>query len=59
MFGPKFVIYVCCFIGGAIGSFIPALWGAGKFSGWSLLFSTVGGLAGIYIGYKINKAIGG
>jgi hypothetical protein len=59
MGGPKFVIYFFCFLGAGIGGFIPALWGAGLFSGWSILLSTVGGLGGIYIGYRINKAIGG
>jgi hypothetical protein len=59
MGGSKFIIYFFCFLGASIGAFIPALWGAGLFSGWSVLFSTIGGLAGIYIGYKINKAVRG
>ncbi len=39
-------------IGSVLGGFIPELWGAGMFSFSSLLFSTLGALAGIYVAFK-------
>lgn len=39
-------------IGSMLGGFIPELWGAGLFSFSSLLFSTLGALAGIYVAFK-------
>jgi hypothetical protein len=57
--GPKFVIYFCLFVGGAIGGYIPTLWHDSLLSFWSIILSTVGGLFGVFVGYKINKAING
>ncbi len=42
-------------IGGAIGGLIPELWGAGLFSLSSVLFTALGGFAGIYVGYRISQ----
>ena len=39
-------------IGGLIGAYVPSLWGAGDFSGWSILFSTLGGLGGIWLAWR-------
>jgi hypothetical protein len=35
-------------VGGTIGGFLPALWGAGEFSGWGILLSMVGSFAGLW-----------
>ena len=43
------------FIGSAVGSFIPELWGAGLFSMSSVIWSGVGGLLGIYVGFKLGQ----
>jgi hypothetical protein len=43
------------FIGSFVGGYIPSLFGAGFFSFWGLIFSGLGGLAGIYVGYKLSK----
>ncbi len=42
-------------IGSTIGSFVPALWGGDPLSASSILFSGLGGFAGIYFGYKMSK----
>lgn len=57
--GQKFVIYFSLTVGATIGGYIPALWHDGIFSMWSVILSAVGGLAGVYVGFKINQAIGG
>jgi len=41
-------------IGGTIGGYIPALWGAGLFSFSSILFNAIGAIAGIYVGFKLG-----
>jgi hypothetical protein len=40
-------------VGSGAGSYIPVLWGGSLLSMSSLLLATVGGFAGIWIGYKI------
>jgi hypothetical protein len=37
-------------IGMTVGGFVPEAWGAGMFSLSSLLFSALGGLAGVWCG---------
>lgn len=51
--GGKSVIGLCCGFGSIVGGYAPVLWGA---SGWgleSLLFSVVGGIAGIWLALRI------
>ncbi len=43
------------FIGSTLGGSVPLLWGSGFLSGSSILFSALGGLAGIYAGFKIGQ----
>ncbi len=57
--GGKFVIYFCLFVGSTIGGYIPSLWHLGFFSFWSVILSAVGGIVGLWIGYKINQSITG
>jgi len=42
-------------VGSSAGSYVPALWGDGLLSYWGLFFSLVGGIIGIYLGYKLNS----
>ena len=52
----KIVILVSVGIFATAGAFIPYLWGdKDLFSGWSILFSTIAGIVGIWLGYKIGK----
>jgi uncharacterized membrane protein YeaQ/YmgE (transglycosylase-associated protein family) len=55
MAGPtKLPIWVGMLIGSILGGYIPTLWGADIFSLTSLAGSVVGGLLGIWVGYKIG-----
>ncbi len=53
----KKLILLFLFVGSLLGGYIPLLWGGSAFSGWSILFSTLGGFLGIYIGYKIGSQL--
>jgi len=48
----KTVYYLAAFIGSIVGAYIPALWGAGFLSFSSLIFSAIGGIAGLVIVWK-------
>ena len=41
-------------IGSLIGSYIPALWGESMFSMSSIILTAVGGLVGIWAGFKLT-----
>jgi hypothetical protein len=43
------------FIGSTVGGCVPGLWHAGLFSMWSIVLSTIGGLAGIYVAYRMGR----
>lgn len=51
----KQLIYLGLFVGSAVGGLVPELWGAGMFSMSSVIFSAIGGIAGIYLGFKISQ----
>jgi len=51
----KSIIYIGAIIGGFIGGYIPAIWGAGYFSFSSIIFSMIGGLVGIYVAFKLTR----
>jgi hypothetical protein len=53
----KLFIWLGLFVGSTVGGLIPELWGAGIFSFFSVMLSTLGGVAGIFIGYKLGKMI--
>jgi hypothetical protein len=53
----KTLIWIGVFVGSTIGSLIPELWGAGMLSFSSIIFSTLGGLAGIWLGFTISHKI--
>jgi len=48
------VIGICAGFGLFIGGFIPELWGASTLSLASLVFSVVGGIAGIWFGVRVS-----
>lgn len=43
-------------IGGTVGAYIPLLWGGSAFSMSSVFFSGIGGIGGIWLGYKLGRA---
>ena len=51
---PKFLIYLGLFIGSTVGGYIPVLWGDSMFSMSSVLLSALGGIIGIYVGFKFS-----
>jgi len=51
----KTIIWINVAIFSTIGGFIPLLWGETLFSFGGLIFNGIGGLFGIWVGYKINK----
>lgn len=40
-------------IGSFVGGYVPSLFGADIFSFWSIITSAIGGLLGIWVGYKL------
>jgi uncharacterized membrane protein YeaQ/YmgE (transglycosylase-associated protein family) len=42
-------------VGSFVGGFVPLLWGAGEFSFSSIIFSAIGGIVGIWAGFKISR----
>ena len=40
---------------GALGGYIPMLWGASEFSFSSIIFGSLGALAGIWIGFRLSN----
>ncbi len=42
-------------VGGAVGGYVPLLWGGSTFSMSSILFTALGGFLGIYVGYKLSE----
>ncbi len=49
------LIWVGMAVGGLVGGFVPMLWGAGEFSFSSIIFSAIGGLAGIWLGFRLSQ----
>lgn len=41
-------------IGGYAGGYIPSLWGVGSFSFTGLLFSALGSIVGIFLGFRLG-----
>jgi len=54
---PKWFIWFCLIIGSSVGAYIPMIWGGGIFSMSSIIFSTIGGILGIWIALKIGNSI--
>ena len=54
----KLLIGLGALVGGITGAYVPMLWGDDDlFSGMSILFSTIGGLVGIWLGYLLAKRL--
>ena len=49
----KMIIMIGLAIGSTVGGMVPLLWGDSAFSMTSLLLSGVGGVIGIWVGYRI------
>jgi uncharacterized membrane protein YeaQ/YmgE (transglycosylase-associated protein family) len=53
----RHLVWIGVLVGSAVGGWLPTLWGDGAFSMSGIIFSTIGGLVGIYTGYKISTWI--
>ena len=51
----KTIIMLFMTIGSFIGGYIPSMFGDSFLSFWGLVTSAIGGIAGIWFGYKISK----
>ena len=52
----KTLIYFGASVGGVIGGYLGSLLDHGSMFGWwSIVLSTVGGIGGIYVTYKIQQ----
>jgi len=51
----KSLIMIGMVVGSTLGGYVPTLWGAGGLSLASVLFGGLGGLLGIWAGYKISR----
>lgn len=49
------LIWLGLFVGSSVGGFIPSLWNSGMFSMSGVVFTAVGGILGIYVGYKLGE----
>lgn len=49
------LIWIGAIAGSILGGLVPGLWHASMVSMWGLLFSTLGGLAGIWAGWKLGR----
>lgn len=54
----KLLIGIGMFLGSILGSYFPVLWGGSLLGLSSVFFGTVGGIAGVIIGYRISKYLG-
>jgi len=54
MGGGRGVIGICVTVGLLGGGYVPVLWGASDFSLWSVVFSALGGIAGLWLGLKLT-----
>lgn len=46
------------FLGTTVGSYVPVLWGGSILSFTSIVFSVIGGILGILLGYQVSKYLG-
>ena len=52
----KKLVWIGLFVGSAIGNMVPLLWGGDVISLSGVLFSLVGGIAGIWVGYRWGQS---
>jgi hypothetical protein len=51
----KKAIWLGMIVGSTLGGWIPALWHASMFSLWSVVLSTAGGIAGIWVAFRLTR----
>ena len=53
----KKMIWIGLFVGSTIGNFLPTLWGGDAISVSGVLLSLVGGIVGIWAGYRLGQSM--
>lgn len=51
---PRTLIGILATIGSTAGAYAPTLWGGSFFSSWSVILTLVGGLGGVWLGWKLS-----
>ncbi len=51
----KALIWIGLTIGSAVGGYLPVLWGGGLISFSSVILSAIGGIVGIWLGYRFGE----
>jgi hypothetical protein len=51
----KTLIWIGLTVGSAVGGYLPALWGGNLISLTSVALSAVGGIVGIWLGYRFGE----
>jgi hypothetical protein len=51
----KKLIWFGLFVGSSVGSYLPVIWGGSAFSFSSIVLGAVGGIAGIWLGFKLGS----
>lgn len=51
----KTLVYLSMIVGSIIGGYVPTLFGVSFISFTSVLFSGIGGILGVWIGYKLSN----
>lgn len=49
------LIWLGLAVGSAVGGYIPMMWGSPAFSMSSVFLSAVGGIFGIWLGYRLGR----
>ena len=44
-------------LGSSIGGMVPLIWGDDLISIWGIVMSTLGGIAGIWAGYRVSQRL--
>ena len=52
---PKSIVMMSFVVGSLLGSYLPVLFGVGAFSYTSIITGAIGGVIGIYVGYKLSN----
>lgn len=53
----KKIVMLGATVGTSLGGYVPTLFGAEPFGGWSILGGLIGGLIGIWVGVKAKDRL--
>ena len=53
----KKFVWIGMFVGSTLGNMLPMLWGGDAISVSGVLLSLVGGVVGIWVGYRLGQSI--